>query len=115
MLGINDGDGSLFSPTDQELSVSCGCTTASPSPTTASAPTPNTAPSCGEGDSFSIVSDSLPEAEGCYLDTAFFQNDSPVYSTTGTTDLEQVFVFVVELETSTVSAMKCQRSKKEKQ
>lgn len=108
MLGIHDGDSSLFTPTDEELSVSCGCTAASPSPTTASPPAPSTEPACGEGDSFSVVSDSLPVAEGCYLDTGFVSYGIPVYFTTGTIDAEQQgyvhAVRSVEGDTTTVSA-----------
>ena len=122
-IGDADGDGLDYTLADDELVVSCGCSVASPSPiSVASSPSPVVAnpqpspltPTCGEGDSFSIVSGDFPETEGCFLDTTTISNDNVVYTPSGTSDYGQVFVAATEVTaedgTSSVSAIKCRGS-----
>lgn len=57
----------------------------------------NTAgPGCGEGESISIVSDSLPDTEGCYLESAEFINGNRVYTASGTMDVGQMWIVAAE-------------------
>lgn len=117
-IGDLDGGGSVFTLADDELDITCGCEIPSPSPIyvasdplpTTLAPFPSAAPTCGEGDSFSIESEFFPEAEGCFVDTAVVSNDRPVYTISGTVDQGQVVVLALELtedDPSSVSYRAC--------
>lgn len=64
--------------------------TAAPAPST-------TASACGEGDSFSVVTETLPGAEGCYFDTGSTSNDQIIYTTSGNDDFEQIWMVAIEL------------------
>lgn len=67
-------------------------------PTSISAPAPSTTVSaCGEGDSFSVVSETLPVTEGCYQDTGLFVNDQVLYTISGNDDYEQMWMMALEL------------------
>lgn len=73
----------LFTLAYGELSVACGCSNADVS-------------ACGERDSFSIVSDSLTDAEGCYLDTASDVKDNPAYTVSGVADSGQISMVAID-------------------
>ena len=104
MTGDTDGDG-FVDTTGNVLSFSCGCsTTPPPAPTSkpfisssSRAPAGGDVGACTDGVSFSIVSDTLPDTQGCYLDTKEVNNGSPVYTVSGTTDLEQIWVVAVDV------------------
>lgn len=102
--GDIDGDG-VRETIGDVLSMSCGCSidgASPPSPTTmiTSAPAPSSTvvpKACGEGDSFSISSETLPDAEGCYLDTgAETSNQKRIYSTSGTPEFGQIWMVAVD-------------------
>lgn len=65
-------------------------TTAAPAPST-------TVPACSEGDSFSIASATLPDAEGCYINTQYTFNDQIIYTASGNADLGQIMMYAVQL------------------
>lgn len=52
----------------------------------------STSSACSEGTSFSIASETLPGAEGCYLDTDYVNNNQAVYTTSGTIDVGQIWM-----------------------
>lgn len=65
----------------------------------ADSPEPTTAPpTCGEGGHFSIASETLPGAEGCYFNTTTVINGHPVYTTSGTGDEGQILIVAFELK-----------------
>lgn len=107
ILGDANGGGVAFTPSAGQLSVSCGCSVApSQSSTTTVARSLNTAgPSCGDGESFFVESDTLPGTQGCYVDTLEVSNGNPVYTASGTMHLGQVWVVAAEYtdEEETVS------------
>lgn len=77
--------------------VSCGCLGATESPIERFFRSLDTAePTCGNEESVSILSDSLRDTEGCYFNTAEFNNESPVYTSSGTMDLGQVWIVAAE-------------------
>lgn len=85
-------------PADDELSVSCGCPVTSSSAMVTDAPAPSTTVSaCSDGDSFSIVSETLAIAEGCYLDAGSVSTGQVLYTTSGTDDLGQMWMAPLEL------------------
>lgn len=86
-----------FAPSEGELSISCGCTGAPRLAIVRPGRSLDVAgPTCGSEESFSIASDSLHDTEGCYFDTAEFNNDSPVYTASGTLGLSQIWVVAAE-------------------
>lgn len=84
-------NGGLFTLAYSELSVSCGCSD-------------REASACRGRDSFSIVSDSLPVAEGCYLDTASDVHDNPDYTISGIAGTGQIHMVAVDTAFEDTSA-----------
>lgn len=81
---------------DDYLSVSCGCPTPSPLPLIG-APSPGSTGACGESASFSIASETLPGAEGCFLETAESINGETIYTTSGTLYEEQARMIAMDV------------------
>lgn len=110
--GDTDGDG-VVDTTADVLSFTCGCSTTPPPARTpeplisnsSRVSTGGDAGACSDGDSFSILSDTLPDIEGCYLDTKKVNNGHPVYTVSGATDLGQIWVVAVELELDETSSI----------
>lgn len=106
--GDADSDGFLetYAYQGEELSVFCGCSLStspstersapSPSPFTA-APTPSGYDICGEGGSVSVISDSLPEADGCLFSTTTTQGGHALYTSDGTDDEDQLWMYAFEI------------------
>ncbi|MEP5116485.1 MAG: hypothetical protein ABJQ90_12215 [Parasphingorhabdus sp.] len=106
--GDVDGDGFVETHAYQgeELSVFSGCSLSSSSSTERSAPSPSpfTAapiPSgydiCGEGGSVSVISDSLPEADGCLFSTTTTEGVHAVYTSDGADDAEQLWMYAFQI------------------
>ena len=106
--GDADGDGFVetYAYQGEELSVFCGCSFPSSSPSNPSAPTPSPftpAPTpsghdiCGEGGSVSVISESLPEAAGCLFSTTTTLDGYALYTSDGTDDEEQLWMYDLEI------------------
>lgn len=94
--GDTDGDGSFETTTPGIVSVSCGC---SNTPALSTTPTPvlgTNATTCLAGASFSIKSDTLPDAEGCFVDTTELRHELAFYTVSGTSDVGQFWVVAIE-------------------
>lgn len=116
-IGDTDGDGLVDTfANDEELSISCGCSTSTsatststvvPAPTASPvtpAPTPSAYGVCGEGGSISIASLSLPEVAGCLLSTDEVRNDITLYTTSGTDDVGQLWMYALDVTRDDSSA-----------
>lgn len=51
---------------------------------------------CSDGGSFSIESETLPDAQGCFLDTKELRHELPVYTISGTLSIGQFWVVAIE-------------------
>ena len=94
--GDADGDGSFETTADNVVFVSCGCSDTPTSTITLPPMNGSSASPCLEGGSFSVESETLPDAEGCFVDTTELRHELPVYTTSGTLDIGQVWMVAIE-------------------
>lgn len=104
--GNADRDGLIETTADGVVSLSCGCSDVPP-PLITPPPirgSPNS--SCSEGGAFSIESETLPDAQGCFLNTAETRHDLPVYTISGTLNMGQFWVVAIEFIENGMSAVR---------